>query len=58
LLPKEHSRKEAKNIPVSFDFLGYTFKSRICARAFGQGFWGLQTSYLREKSHAPECRDK
>jgi group II intron reverse transcriptase/maturase len=40
--------KEAKNIAVSFDFLGYTFKPRICARADGQRFWGFRPAISRK----------
>jgi group II intron reverse transcriptase/maturase len=41
-------QKEAKNIPVSFDFLGYTFKPRICAREDGQRFWGFRPAASRK----------
>ena len=34
--------KEGSNIPVSFDFLGYTFKPRKCKRNDGQLFWGFR----------------
>lgn len=34
--------KEGKNVPVSFDFLGYTFKPRLCERGGGERFWGFR----------------
>ncbi len=34
--------KEHKNIPVSFDFLGFTFKPRVCQKASGIKFWGFR----------------
>lgn len=34
--------KERKDIPVSFDFLGFTFKPRICLKEGGQKFWGFR----------------
>lgn len=36
--------KERKDVPVSFDFLGFTFKPRKCARADEQRFWGFRPS--------------
>ena len=36
--------KESKDVPVSFDFLGFTFKPRKCARADEQRFWGFRPS--------------
>jgi hypothetical protein len=36
--------KENKDVPVSFDFLGFTFKPRKCARADEQRFWGFRPS--------------
>lgn len=36
--------KESKDVPVSFDFLGFTFKPRICSRSDGQRFWGFRPS--------------
>jgi RNA-directed DNA polymerase len=34
--------KAPKDIPVSFDFLGFTFKPRRCKRDDGQMFWGFR----------------
>lgn len=34
--------KAPKDIPVSFDFLGFTFKPRLCLRNDGQLFWGFR----------------
>ena len=34
--------KAPKDIPVSFDFLGFTFKPRRCKRNDGQLFWGFR----------------
>ncbi len=34
-------RKESKDIPCAFDFLGYTFKPRMCRRSDGETFWGF-----------------
>jgi RNA-directed DNA polymerase len=34
--------KEGKNRPVSFDFLGFTFKPRLCAKSNGETFWGFR----------------
>ena len=36
------STKPQKSIPVSFDFLGFTFKPRRCKRNDGQLFWGFR----------------
>jgi len=36
--------KERKDVPVSFDFLGFTFKPRRCSRTDGQRFWGFRPS--------------
>lgn len=36
--------KESKDVPVSFDFLGFTFKPRRCLRTDGQRFWGFRPS--------------
>lgn len=33
--------KESSEVPVSFDFLGFTFKPRLCKRDDGQRFWGF-----------------
>ena len=34
--------KEDKSMPVSFDFLGFTFKPRLCAKSNGEKFWGYR----------------
>jgi len=34
--------KAPKEIPVSFDFLGFTFKPRLCKRGDGELFWGFR----------------
>ena len=34
--------KEGKDIPVSFDFLGFTFKPRVCEKSNGEKFWGFR----------------
>ena len=34
--------KATKEIPVSFDFLGFTFKPRLCKRGDGGLFWGFR----------------
>ena len=34
--------KASKDIPVSFDFLGFTFKPRLCKRGDGELFWGFR----------------
>ena len=36
--------KESKEVPVSFDFLGFTFKPRICQKEDGTKFWGYRPS--------------
>jgi len=40
--------KEDKDVPVSFDFLGFTFKPRKCSRADGQRFWGFRPSISKK----------
>lgn len=35
------SHKESKDVPCSFDFLGYTFKPRKCAKDNGEHFLGF-----------------
>ncbi|MFC2086457.1 group II intron reverse transcriptase/maturase [Bacteroidota bacterium] len=34
--------KEDKSVPVSFDFLGFTFKPRLCEKSNGEKFWGFR----------------
>lgn len=36
------SYKASREIPVSFDFLGFTFKPRLCKRNDGGLFWGFR----------------
>ena len=40
--------KEAKNLPVSFDFLGFTFKPRLCAKSNGEVFWGYRPAISKK----------
>jgi group II intron reverse transcriptase/maturase len=40
--------KESKDMPVSFDFLGFTFKPRRCARSDGQKFWGFRPAISKK----------
>ena len=40
--------KEGKDIPVSFDFLGFTFKPRICEKPDGEKFWGFRPAISRK----------
>lgn len=49
---------ESKIVPVSFDFLGYTFKPRRCLRADGQKFWGYRPaiSMKSQKRILNECQ--
>jgi hypothetical protein len=42
--------KEGREIPVSFDFLGYTFKPRICERIDGQRFWGFRPGISKKSA--------
>lgn len=51
--------KERKSIPVSFDFLGYTFKPRICLKEGGQKFWGFRPSISMksQKRILTECKN-
>ncbi|MFH0735275.1 MAG: group II intron reverse transcriptase/maturase [bacterium] len=49
--------KENKSVPVSFDFLGFTFKPRICLREDGEMFWGYRPaiSMKSQKRILTEC---
>ena len=49
--------KERRGVPVSFDFLGFTFKPRVCAREDGQKFWGYRPaiSMRSQKRILTEC---
>lgn len=40
--------KESKDIPVSFDFLGFTFKPRICEKSNGEKFWGFRPAISKK----------
>ena len=40
--------KESKAVPVSFDFLGFTFKPRLCAKSNGERFWGFRPAISRK----------
>ena len=40
--------KESKDVPVSFDFLGFTFKPRKCRRDDGQIFWGFRPAISKK----------
>jgi group II intron reverse transcriptase/maturase len=50
--------KETPEIPVSFDFLGYTFRPRRCKRSDGAVFWGYRPAISRksEKRIGSELR--
>jgi RNA-directed DNA polymerase len=50
--------KESKDVPVSFDFLGFTFKPRICQKEGGQKFLGFRPaiSMKSQKRILTECR--
>lgn len=50
--------KESKNVPVSFDFLGFTFKPRICQTGKGEQFWGFRPaiSMKSQKRILTECK--
>jgi len=40
--------KENKQIPSSFDFLGFTFKPRLCAKSNGEKFWGFRPAISKK----------
>lgn len=40
--------KESKSIAASFDFLGFTFKPRLCAKADGERFWGFRPAISKK----------
>lgn len=40
--------KESKEIPVSFDFLGFTFKPRVCLKSNGEKFWGFRPAISKK----------
>lgn len=50
--------KENKSIPVSFDFLGFTFKPRVCQKSNGVKFWGFRPaiSTKGQKKILTECK--
>ena len=39
---------EVKSLPVSFDFLGFTFKPRLCAKHNGEVFWAYRPAISRK----------
>jgi group II intron reverse transcriptase/maturase len=43
--------KENRQIPVSFDFLGFTFKPRLCAKSNGEKFWGFRPAISRKSEN-------
>lgn len=40
--------KENKRIAASFDFLGFTFKPRLCAKSNGEKFWGFRPAISKK----------
>ena len=40
--------KEGNHIPVSFDFLGFTFKPRQCRKSNGETFWGFRPAISKK----------
>jgi len=40
--------KEGKEIPASFDFLGFTFKPRLCEKSNGEKFWGFRPAISKK----------
>lgn len=50
--------KEGKKVPVSFDFLGFTFKPRVCLKSNGEKFWGFRPAISKksEKKITAELR--
>jgi len=40
--------KENKQIAASFDFLGFTFKPRLCAKSNGEKFWGFRPAISKK----------
>ena len=50
--------KESKKMPVSFDFLGYTFKPRLCEKSNGEKFWGYRPAISKKGQNKilKECR--
>ena len=40
--------KEGEEIPVSFDFLGFTFKPRLCEKSNGEKFWGFRPAISKK----------
>ncbi len=43
--------KEGKDIPGSFDFLGFTFKPRLCATSNGEKFWGFRPAISKKSQN-------
>ncbi len=50
--------KEERNIPGAFDFLGFTFKPRVCEKSDGVKFWGFRPAISKksEKRIGEEMR--
>jgi group II intron reverse transcriptase/maturase len=42
--------KENKQISASFDFLGFTFKPRLCAKSNGEKFWGFRPAISKKSA--------
>jgi RNA-directed DNA polymerase len=40
--------KETRDMPVSFDFLGFTFKPRLCVKSNGEKFWGFRPAISKK----------
>lgn len=40
--------KEERDIPGSFDFLGFTFKPRVCEKSDGVKFWGFRPAISKK----------
>jgi hypothetical protein len=40
--------KEDKKMPGSFDFLGFTFKPRLCEKSNGEKFWGFRPAISKK----------
>ena len=54
-----HSEKGNNDMPVSFDFLGFTFKPRICQDKEGKRFWGYRAAISKQsqKRILTECKN-
>lgn len=50
--------KEGKGMSGSFDFLGFTFKPRLCAKPNGEKFWGFRPAISsKSKDSSGTCTD-